>query len=72
MKTVTSAPVLEQFVAPLAEFLIPESARRLLTLKADPKLRARVDGLAECHSRGALTPEEEPEYGVYFDPLLPS
>jgi hypothetical protein len=72
MKTATSAPVLEQLVARLGDCLTPESARRLLALKTDPKLQARVDGLAERHSRGALTPEEQAEYGgyVYFDTFV--
>jgi hypothetical protein len=65
MKTAKSTPVLDQLVAPLADCLTPESARRLLGLKADPKLQARVDDLAERHSRGALTPEEQAEYGSY-------
>jgi hypothetical protein len=65
MKTAKSAPVLDQLVAPLGDCLTPESARRLLALKADPKLQARVDDLAGRHSRGMLTPEEQAEYGRY-------
>lgn len=42
-----------------------KSARRLLALKADPKLQARVDDLAERHRRGLLTPEEQAEYRHY-------
>ena len=65
MKTATIAPVLDQLVAPLSECLTPESARRLLALKADAKLQARVDDLADRHSQGRLTPEEQAEYGKY-------
>jgi hypothetical protein len=54
-------PVLDQLVAPLGDCLTPESARRLLALKADPKLQARVEDLAERHSQGLLTPEEQVE-----------
>jgi hypothetical protein len=46
MNTAMTAPVLERLVGPLSECLTPESARRLLALKADPKLQARVDYLA--------------------------
>src|SRR5438874_12598759 len=69
MKTAKTAPVLDQFVASLSACLTPESARRLLALKADPKLQARVNDLAGRHSRGELTPEEHAEYGGdgYFD-----
>jgi hypothetical protein len=68
----TSAPVLDQLIAPLGDCLTPESARRLLQLKADPKLQARVDKLAERHSRGELTDKEQSEYGayVYFDTFV--
>ena len=65
MKTAKSAPALDQLLASLSECLTPESARRLLALKATPKLQARVDDLAERHSRGELTPEEQAEYGSY-------
>src|SRR3954466_10226617 len=65
MKASASSPVIDQLVAPLGDCLIPESARRLLALKADPALQARVDDLADRHSRGTLTPEEQAEYGRY-------
>ncbi len=65
MKTAKSTSVLDQLVSPLGDCLTPESARRLLALKADPKLQARVDDLAGRHRRGLLTPEEQAEYGCY-------
>jgi hypothetical protein len=65
MKATQSAAVLDQLVAPLGDCLTPESARRLLALKADPKLQAHVDDLAERHSRGELAAEEQAEYGRY-------
>jgi hypothetical protein len=72
MKKRESAPVLDQLVALLTECLTPESARRLLALKADSKLQARVDDLANRHGQGLLTPEEKAEYGgyVYFDTFV--
>jgi hypothetical protein len=65
MKASASSPVIDQLVAPLGECLPPESARRLLALKADPSLQARVDDLAMRHSQGTLTSEEHSEYGRY-------
>lgn len=65
MKSAKNAPVLDRLVSPLGECLTPESARRLLALKADPALQACVDDLAHRHSQGLLTPEEEAEYGNY-------
>ena len=72
MKTVKSASVVGQLLGPRGDCLTPESARRLLALKADPKLQARVDDLAERHSQGALTPDEQAEYGSYvsFDTFV--
>ncbi len=72
MKTVKSAPALDQLVAPLGDCLTPETARRLLKLKADTKLQARVDDFALRHSRGELSAEEQAEYGayVYFDTFV--
>jgi hypothetical protein len=65
MKSAKAASVLDRLVAPLGEYLTPESARRLLALKADSTLQARVDYLACRRNEGLLTPEEEAEYGKY-------
>jgi hypothetical protein len=65
METANPAPALDRLVGPLAECLTPESARRLLALKADPKLQARVDYLAGRCIQGSLTPEQRAEYGKY-------
>ena len=65
MNTANSTPALDRLIAPLSECLTPESARRLLALKADPKLQARVDYLAGRCNRGMLSPDERAEYGNY-------
>jgi hypothetical protein len=65
MKSTKNPLVLDRFVAQLGECLTPESARRLLALEADSTLQALVDSLAERHSQGLLTPDEEAEYGKY-------
>jgi len=65
MKSSNPTPVLDELVAPLGDCLTPESARRLLALKASAKLQARVTDLAERHGQGLLTPEEKAEYGEY-------
>jgi hypothetical protein len=65
MKTANTAPALERLIGPLSECLTPESARRLLALKADPQLQARADYLAGRCNQGLLTPEERAEYGNY-------
>jgi hypothetical protein len=65
MRAAKNAAVLERLVGPLSECLTLESARRLLALKADSALQARVDDLAQRHSEGSLTPDEKAEYGSY-------
>ena len=65
MKTVTTDAVLDRLLGALGECLNPESARRLVALKADRKLQARVDDLARRCSGGLLTPAEEAEYSNY-------
>ena len=60
-----STPVLDHLMAPLGGCLTPESARRVLALKADSVLQSRVDELQRRHSEGSLTPDEQAEYGDY-------
>lgn len=61
----TSSPVLDRLVDPLSQCLTPESAKRLLALRADPQLQAEVDQLAEKCNEGTLTAEERAEYASY-------
>jgi hypothetical protein len=65
MKSAKNTPVVDRLVSPLSECLTPESARRLLALKPDPDLQARVDDMATRHTEGQLSPEETAEYGRY-------
>ena len=57
MNTANTAPALDRLVGPLSECLTPESARRLLALKADAKLQARVDYLAGRCNRDCSLPK---------------
>ena len=65
MKAANRTPVLDRLLVPLGECLTPESARRVLALKADPEFQARVEYLADRNTEGLLTPEEAAEYGNY-------
>lgn len=65
MKAVTTDLLIERLIDPLSDCLTVESARRLLKLKADRKLQARVDDLAHRCTEGTLTPEERSEYESY-------
>lgn len=65
MATANDISVLDDLVARLGDCLTPESARRVLALKADAALQARVNDFAERHSQGLLNPAELAEYGRY-------
>jgi hypothetical protein len=65
MSSKISAPVLDRLVDPLSRCLTPESAKRLLKLRADPKLQALVDRLGRKCNEGTLSPEEQAEYANY-------
>ena len=51
----------------MGDCLNHDSARRLLRLKADPEVRARVELLGDKCSEGTLTPDEREEYRRYVD-----
>jgi hypothetical protein len=60
-----SPPMLDRLVDPLSKCLTPESARRLLSFRADPQLQALVDDLADKCNEGTLTATEEADYSSY-------
>ena len=65
MKTAHADTALDRPIGPLGDCLTPESARRVVALKADRKLQARVDYLAGRCNEGSLNAEEHAEYGSY-------
>jgi hypothetical protein len=65
MEHAKPALILDRLVSPLGACLTPESARRILALKADPELQAYIDDLAERHRGGRLSPEEQSEYSKF-------
>ena len=66
MKRAKNTPVVDRLVTSLGDCLNPESARRLIALKPDADLQARVDEMASRHTEGRLSPEETAEYGRYI------
>jgi hypothetical protein len=65
MKSANTNIALDRLITPLGDCLTPESARRVLALKADRKLKSRVDYLADRCTEGLLTPEESAEYSSH-------
>jgi hypothetical protein len=64
MKTL-DAPVLEQLIEPLGRILTPEVARKLVNLRFDSKVQARIDKLARKCNEGELSDAERREYETY-------
>jgi hypothetical protein len=57
--------VLERLLEPVSRSLNTEAARKLIRLKADAVVQARVDELARKCNEGDLTPGERAEYERY-------
>jgi hypothetical protein len=60
----TASP-LDRIFDPLNEVLTPESARRLLTWRADEQTQRRLDELGDKCNEGQLTEAEHEEYETY-------
>jgi hypothetical protein len=65
MKSTNPDAALDRLLDALGDCLTPESARRVLALKADRKLQTRVNHLADRSSEGLLTAQELAEYSSY-------
>jgi hypothetical protein len=63
MKIANTTPALDRLVGALGQCLTPEAARRVLALKADRMLQARVDYLVRRCNEGRLSAEERAENG---------
>jgi hypothetical protein len=61
----TTAEYLDRLLEPVSRCLTPEAAERLVQLRADPQLQARIDELAGKCTEGDLTEEERVEYEAY-------
>jgi hypothetical protein len=69
MSISTPSAALERVLEPVTEILTPEVARRIVDLRADPELQARLDDLAAKSTAGQLTEEERREYEDYVDAI---
>lgn len=64
MKTL-DAPVVNQLLDPLGRMLTPEFAQKLVKMRFNHKVQARIDKLANKCNEGALSEEEQREYETY-------
>lgn len=62
MGKATTTGVLTDLLAPIVAALNDEAARKLIGLRADRKVQARVARLARKCNEGELTPDERAEY----------
>jgi hypothetical protein len=62
-----ASSVLDLMLDPVSHCLDEGSAKRLLDLRVDPAVQARVDELAEKANEGLLTEEERAEYEAYIN-----
>ena len=65
----STTSILDRFLEPVVEFLPADTARKIIDLRIDPDLQARLDELAEKSNRGALSGDEREEYEVYVEEL---
>jgi hypothetical protein len=65
MKASTKDRVLERLLGPVSSSLNEQAARKLIGLKADRTVQARVRLLAGKCNEGDLTTEERSEYECY-------
>ncbi|HEV8060232.1 MAG TPA: hypothetical protein VGP68_10180, partial [Gemmataceae bacterium] len=57
--------ILDRIFDPLTQCLTPGVARKIIALRADPELQARIDELAEKCNRGTLNEAERIVYETY-------
>ncbi len=66
MKNNSNGILLDRILKPISLSLNEEAARKVLGLKADRKMQARVAKLADKCTEGELTAEERREYETYL------
>ena len=69
MHHMSTSSALGRFVDPIASILTPEVAERLVQLRADDEMQARLDELAEKCNEGQLTDKERREYDAYISAI---
>ena len=58
---------LDRLLDPVTETFTPEVARKIVEVKADPTLLARVEILRSRANAGVLTREEDQEYKEFIE-----
>jgi hypothetical protein len=58
---------LDRFLDPVTACFTPQVAEKIVNLRLEPDLVARIGLLAEKANEGTLTPEEDNEYKDYIE-----
>lgn len=66
MKKNGNGLLLDRILEPVSSSLNKEAARKILSLKVDRTVQARVNKLADKCTEGELTPDERREYEMYI------
>ena len=64
-----TAPVLNRIFDPLSDVLTLESARRLVSWRADDETQRRIDELGDKCNEGGLSAAEREEYDAYVQAI---
>lgn len=65
MATRPETAALDRVLEPLASCLTPDTAKRIVELRATPELQAHLDELGDKCNEGRLSPQERSEYETY-------
>lgn len=65
----TPPNLLDRLLAPIGDCLTPEVAEKLVNLRADTVVQARLEELAAKSTEGTLTDAERAEYDSYIHTL---
>lgn len=65
MNATSNGRILERLIEPISSSLNEDAARKLIGIKADKKVQARVAKLARKCNEGELTADERGEYEFY-------
>ncbi|MBM3223423.1 MAG: hypothetical protein FJZ47_06440 [Candidatus Tectomicrobia bacterium] len=60
---------LAKILDPVAQCFTPEVAKRVVELRADPAMQARIEELADKCNEGTITPAEMAEYDAYIQAM---
>lgn len=65
----TTISFLDRMLDPIVESFTPETAQRLVDVRADGEMQHRIDDLREGANQGTLTAAEDAEYKEFVEAL---